>query len=341
MQADLVGLRLAGQDFTGWTGVSIGMAIDQVADTFSLSLPYDPANSRLRGVIRPFGYEPVEVRLDDELLLTGRVDKIDAAVSAGERMLTVEGRSLTGTLVDCGIEGALEYSGLALSTIARKICQPFGVAVRADNDTNPIEIARAEYGQSPADFLNSLAAPRNLFLNSSYDGKLVISWARTLVQRPAVATLIEGQHPILAVNASFDGTHRYSKYLQATQFAGAVDIVGQATDGGVNVYRPHLAAVGDTDTDPGATARRARTAALVGAVAVSVSLHGWRRPDGARWAERQAVTLKAPGVMLETETKYIIAGVTCKLDAGGKTVDLRLVLPELYAGEIPGSMPWE
>ncbi len=337
---DDVALRVKGRKFTGWTGVSIGMAIDQVADTFSLSMPYDPARNDLRQAFRPFGYERVEVRLDDELMITGTVDKVEAATGADDRTLSVEGRSLTGPLVDCGILGDLEFSGLALSTIARKVCGPFGIVVRADNDTGPIDIARAEYGQTVADFLLSLAGPRNLFLNSSYDGKLVISWARALAQRPAVAALVEGERPLLSVSASFDGTRRFSKYRRATQFAGAVDIMGEAVDSGVSVYRPNLAAAGDADTDPGATARRARTAGFAGAVSVTATLAGWRRPDGARWAERQAVTLKAPGAMLPTETKYIIAGLTLKLDTGGKTSELRLVLPELYSGEMPKVTPW-
>ncbi len=348
MPRDVVALRAGGQEFTGWTGISIGMAIDQVADTFSLSLPYDPARSDLRQVFRPFGYERVEVRLDDELLITGRVDKVSASVGAGERMLTVEGRSLTAALVDCSHADKPEYSALFLSTIAKQACKPFGLLVRADADSRAaIEIARPEYGQTPADFLGSLAAPRNLLLNSSYDGKLVISSATAITKRAAVAALVEGEQPLLNVSASFDGSRRFSLYRVATQFAGASDKAGEAADSGVPIYRPRFSAVADADSDSAtetgltATARRARTAGYASAVAVSCTLAGWRRPDGARWAERQAVTLKAPGAMLPTEARYIIAGCTLKLEEGGQTTDLRLVLPELYAGQMPEAEPWE
>lgn len=334
-------LRVAGREFAGWTGASISMAIDQVADAFSLSMPYDPARAELRATFRPFGYQPVEVLLDDDLLITGRVDKIEPKTDAGDRTLTVQGRSLAGPLVDCGIEGPLEFSGLALSTIARQVCKPFGVQVRADNDTNPIEVARAEYGQTAAEFLLSLAGPRNLFLNSSYDGKLVISWARLLASRPAIAALVEGRGPVLAVSAGFDGTARFSKYKAASQYAGMPDILGQAADPAIAVYRPRLLAVGDADTDPGRTAARARTAAITASLSVSATLAGWRRPDGGRWAERQVVTLLAPGAMLFTEAKYVIAGLTLRIDENeGKVADLRLALPELYAGELPKVVPW-
>lgn len=338
---DEVRLRVAGREFAGWTGVSISMTIDQVADAFSLSLPYDPARAELRAAFKPFGYQPVQVYLDEDLLITGRVDKVEAKSDAGDRSLTVQGRSLPGALVDCGIEGPLEFSGLALSTIARQVCRSFGVQVRADNDTAPIEVARAEYGQAAAEFLMSLASPRNLFLNSSHDGKLVISWARTLASLPPVAALVEGQGQVLSVSADFDGTARFSKYKTASQYAGAPDIIGQVADPAIAVYRPRLLAVSDTDADPGRTAARARAAAIAGSLSVSVTLAGWRRPDGGHWEERQAVTLLAPGTLLVIEAKYIIAGLTLRIDENeGKVAELRLVLPELYAGELPKVTPW-
>ena len=45
--------------------------------------------------------------------------------------------------------------------------------------------------------------------------------------------------------------------------------------------------------------------------------------------------------MLTTERKYLIAEATFKLDAqNGKTVDLRLVMAEAYAGKPLGVLPW-
>jgi prophage tail gpP-like protein len=340
MSADEVRLDIGGRRFTGWTGCTIDMAIDTLADAFSVSGPFNPDRSDLREAFRPFGYQDVKLYIDDDLLLTGRIDKVEPSVSASERVLTVQGRSLPGVLVDCSIEDAAEMYGLHFSEIAAQVCRPFGIRVRADNDTNALDIARPEYGQSVYDFLNSLAAPRNLFLNSSYDGRLVITWGRAIVARGAVAALAEGRAPLLSVGASFDGTARYSRYIRSTQFAGIEDIRGEATDSAIGIYRPSVAALGDADTDPRVSAARARTAAFAGAVAVQVAVAGWRRPDGLRWAERQKVTLHAPGAFILRETEFLVAGVSLKLDASsGRTADLRLVLPQTYAGEMPEVLP--
>ncbi len=368
MQKDDVRLEINNRTFTGWTGVSIDMAVDQLADAFSVSAPFDPDRADLRDAFRPFGYQPVKVYIGDDLLITGRIEKVEHQSDAGDRVLTVQGRSLTGALVDCSIDGELEFSGLALSTIARKIAGRFGVSVRADNDTNSIEVARAEYGQTAADFLLGLANARHLFLNSSYDGKLVISWGASFAKKSAAAALVEGRAPLLSVSTSFDGTGRFSVYKVATQFAGMSDIMGEAKDAGVPIYRPHLRVVSDVDSDNSfmeagdvqliaalqkmalekaekgadSSARRVRSEAMVKSFSVSARVAGWRRPDGKRWAERQTVTLKAPGAALYTECQYLIAGVSYKLDeSDGQVVDLRLVFPETYAGGMPEVLPWE
>lgn len=340
--SDVVRLIVEDREFTGWTGVTISMDIDQMADAFSLTAPFDPERAELREAFKPFGYQRVQVYLDDEILITGRIDKIEPDANAQDRTFTVQGRSLPGALVDCHIDGKLEYSGLALSTIARQLAAPFGIQIRADNDTNPLETGRAEYGQTIEDFLRSLAAPRRLFLNSSYDGKLVISWGSTLTARDPVAALVEGKGSWLSIQTAFDGQKRFSRYVVASQYAGQPNIEASVTDEDIPVYRPQLMVSKDMDTDPAVVAGKARTAAITEAVGIKVAVSGWRRPDGRRWAERQVVTLKAPSAMLYTERRYLIAGVSLQLDVNsGRTTTLRLVFPEIYAGAMPEVMPWD
>lgn len=337
--SDQVRLIVGGREFAGWTGVTISMAVDQVADAFSVSAPFDPDSAEIRAAFLPFDYTSVQLYIDDDILLTGRVDKIDAGDESG-RKLTVTGRALPGQLVDCSIDGPLEYTGLTLAAIARQLCRPFGITVRADNDTAAIESARAEYGQTVAEFLNSLAGPRNMLLNSSFDGKLVISAGSRYSSAPVVAALAEGKAPLLTVAASFDGTKRFSLYKYATQFGGVPDISGSVQDTRIPIYRPILTVAEDADADFRATAGRMRVRAYSEAIGVNVKINGWRRPDGLRWADRQIVTLIAPGAMLYTETKYLVASVAYKMDESGLFTDLRLVLPETYSGSAPGATPW-
>jgi len=337
--ADEVRLEVAGRKLTGFDGITLTMAIDSLADSFALTMPYDPDRSDLRVALRPFAYTPCKVYLDDDLLLTGRIEKLAPKMDAGERSLTVEGRSLTGVLVDCGIEGDLDFKGLTLAVMARKLCKPFGIIVHADADSEQFT-TRAECGQTVLDFLNSIAAPRNLFLNSTFQGGLRISSASALTQAAPVAALIEGQVPLLAVSASYDGTRRFSSYDVDAQI-DAENVHGHEDDTAVPVHRPTIILMKDMDPDPNATARRARMEAIAAALPITATVSGWRTPRGQRWHERQSVTLKAPGAMLATERKYLIAEATFRLDkSAGKTVDLRLVMAEAYAGKPLGVLPW-
>ena len=341
MPADVVRLEVAGRQFEGFTGITISMGIETMADAFSLTMPYDDARADLRAALQPYTYPECKVYLDEDLLLTGRVEKLAPGVNEGERTVSVEGRSRTGVLTDCAIEGDLEFSGLTLAQIARKLCAPFGVSVLADTDTPAIAVARAEYGQTVDAFLHSLAAPRNIFLNSTFKGQLRITSASALSQAAEVATLREGEKPLMEIGASFDGTRRFSSYGVSAQSDGEVDISGSESDSGIPVHRPTLIQAKDTDPDPKATARRARMEAIAASLQISATVSGWRTPAGSRWHERQSVVVGAPGVMLVTERKYLIAEVTYKLDAGsGKTVALKLAMAEAYAGQTLGVLPW-
>ena len=358
---DEVRLVIEGKEFTGWEALTVEMAVDHVADTLSITAPWDPDRVDLRAAFR--GYNRVQLYIGDDLYLTGRIDKADPDLSATDRKIVIQCRSLTGQLADCSHAGELEFSGLALSTICRQVCKPFGVSVRADNDTAPIPEARAEYGQIAADFLNSLAAPRNILLNCSYQGELVLTSGVALMSKQPVARLVEGQWPVEGVSGSRDWTKLFSVYKVATQFAGLPDIVDTVRDANVRIYRPRLSPSPDAMASPddqaaldalddevkaqtaaqvktkmakARTASRIRAQAIAEACPTSVQLAGWRRPDGMRWAERQVVTLKAPSAMVYEEIPFLISSCRLTLDStGGMSTDLSLVLPETYAGVLP------
>lgn len=340
MPNDTVRLVINGKEFSGWTGATISMAIDQVADAFSLTAPFDPYDLDVRAAFRPCGYQACNLYIGDDLILSGRKDKSDPTDSTDGNTINIQGRSLPGQLIDNSIDGDIEFSGLTLATIARKLAKQQNVTVRADTDTPALEVARATYGQKIADFLNSLAAPRNIFLNSSYDGRLVISSADDLEKKEPVMNIIAGTPPYLGASASYDDEKRFRIYRIATQMAGFDDIIGESIDAAVTLPRLSMQAVEEADQDTGITATRVRAVAYASATGVNVTLAGWRRPDGKLFAERQAINLTAPTVMVYRQTRFIIAGVTFKLDTGGRTVDLRLIPPETYSGKLPKVEAW-
>lgn len=338
--SDKITLVVSGQEFTGWTSVGIDMAIDQMADGFSLSAPYDASDLKLRRAFREFEYQPFSLFMGDEELMRGKVDVVDKEFDTSQRSITVAGRSLPGVLCDVSIEGELEFSGLSLATIAKIQAKKHGVSVRVDADSSPLELAKADFGQKIGDFLNSLAAPRNLLLNSSFTGQLVISSGVELTKRPAMGSLIEGHAPLLACKSTADGQKRFSTFTVATQFAGDVDVSDTSLDNSIKIHRPKLIAATETDQHPMKTADRARLEALLAAYNVTTTISGWRRTDGRRWAERQMVTLQSDTCGIYDESRFLIASVKHVLDKGQKRTFMRHILPETFSGEMPKRFPW-
>jgi prophage tail gpP-like protein len=338
---DVVSLSIEGVEFEGWEALTITRSLDSLAHAFSLSGPFNPEDPAIIKAFRPFEYQKVLVTIDGEKLLTGRIESVAPSVTEADRVITIQGRSLTGPLLDCSVDiGKLQFDGLSLSTIARQVCNPHGIGIVALNDTAPILEARADPGQGGFDFLNKLAADASLLLTTDTEGRLVIF--RYKAAGAPVASLAEGQGLVKAVTASYNGTGRWSRYKVLQQQDGAESITGTAEDKGVKIYRPivEVGSEGDAKEIQKAAAWK-RALALASSVSVSVTLAGWRAPAGMLWAPGQIVTLKAPGAFLTQEATMAVAEATLTLDASqGRISTLRLVLPATYSGEMPGSYPW-
>jgi len=340
--ADLVTLEINGKDFAGWESLTITRTLDSCADAFSLSAPFDPVKFKNYASFRPFGYQSVRLKIDDEKILTGRIESVSPSISASDRMINVQGRSLTGSLVDCSIDGqGFNFKGLSLSQIAKKLCSPFSVSVVSISEAElPLMVANASPGQSVFDFLNQLAKDLSLLLTCNADGNLVIT--KVLPGGKPVDAIIEGERKLLSANGSFDGTKIFSAYKVLMQQDGKNDIMGKALDGSIPIYRPLTSTGSDADAkDVQKSAEWKRALAISGAVGLSVTMAGWRTSNGLLWSPGQVVTLKAPGAFILKESPFLISEASLTLDTSqGKTSALKLVLPATYSGKLPEVYPW-
>lgn len=362
---DTVRLVVEGKEFIGWTSAEIKMSISELADTFTLTGPFDPTDETLKAAIEPYKDITVSVYLGDDLYLTGKLDVPDFHAGADSREVTLSGRSLPGILVDCSAECDMttQMTGLTYHQIAAKVAAKLGVKVRDDDSEQSSRLipeARATFGQTAFDFLHKLAAPHNLLLNCGYDGRMVITNADDLIGYELRAHLEEGD-PIFGpdgVRSTFDRSKRYTHYRIATSFCDVADITGEVIDTAfreidaktkvAKVYRPLTKATeyyvtGDdgTDTtsgtaaDPAKTAARLMSESIASSMGITANLVGWRRPDGGRWSERQNITVKYPSAYLYKAARYVISTLSLKLSPdSGYTASLGLVPPEVYSSTL-------
>ncbi len=346
--SDEVSIEVMGRRLSGWTGVTIELAIDNCADGFSISAPFDPERVDLRERFKPFGYQLCKVFIGEDLIITGNIEKIELFDSADGQALTAQGRNKTGVLVDCYIdEVGYQYNKRTLSSIIMQLTAKYGVTVIVKKDTGVIEECIAEPGQRIFDFIAKLAEGFALFLSSNELGQLILSEPPKIAGIP-VASIIAGKSPYIGGSASYDGTVRFSRYNVIVPDFGTKPVLRWATDSGVPVYR-HRVELGETTLTERALARaevarmaiHKRALAFARAARIDITVSGWRDAAGALWKKGTTITLLAPGLMVYIEKPFIVAGVTLKIDQfQGRVADLRLILPQMYQDRMPEEYPW-
>jgi len=346
--SDVVSIDVASQRISGWTGVTIEWAIDNCADAFSISAPFDPERADLRERFKPFRYQPCEVYIDDERIITGSIEKVGLIDSEDGQTIIVEGRNKTGVIVDCYIdEVGYQLNNQRLADILNTLVRPYGIEVNYLNNTDIIQECVAEPGQKIFDFALELAENYGLFLYSDATGRLVLSYPPK-AETP-VASIVAGKSPYIGGSASYDGTARFSMYTVISSDYGTEGVARSAEDFDMpkHVYRHSVELLKSSSlTELKNTARYKRSRALARAASIDITVSGWRDGNGALWKKGKTITLLAPALMVHREYDFILAGITLKIDeTQGRVTDLRLVLPQTFEDDkktpkMPEVYPW-
>lgn len=326
--ADAVTLFVGKKVFEGWKDLSITRELNAAASDFQLQLV-----DKWRVDQEPWRVQPgdaVHIHVGKNSLLTGYVDKMEASVSAGQRSVTMMGRSKTGDLVDCSAD-ASGLTGLNIQEVAEKLCAPFGIRVvmRASPGAT-FDTVQIQQGETVFSVLDRLARQRKLLIYPSYDGNLVFEAEGT---RKARAELRQGVN-VLSGTARFDNSNRFSKYIVKGQNIGWVESVeektvaptGEATDAGVTRNRP-LIVMAEGTVDDGSSGDRATYEASVRrakSLEVEVELQGWFQPDGSLWEINEIVFTDIG--FLGVRRKMLVKKVVFSKNGSGTTTTLTLIL---------------
>ena len=121
--ADRVTLHIAGHVHGDWLKYSIDSDFFTPADGWSVSLG-TPATA-LPEYIQP--WTEVQIRVGDDLVMSGRVDRVRHAFRKGEHMLNIRGRDGAAILLDCS----------APIFVSREITLPEAVAAHPNHALHP------------------------------------------------------------------------------------------------------------------------------------------------------------------------------------------------------------
>lgn len=355
-------LIVNGLEYAGWKRARVTRGIECLSGSFDLEV-----SERWNGQTAPWPIleeDVCEIKIDDETLISGYVDARTVSYSPTDHTLSVTGRDKSGALVDnSAVLSSWEFKDIGLLALAKKLADPFGISVSMDDGVLPKRVSlktgkRGSLKGAGKSGKLTLPAPHKKFSvdpgESAFDvldrackmaGVLPISNGAggILLVRPGTArastALVEGDN-IIAAQAQYDASQRYSRYVVRGQHQGsdeysgesAAAVTAEASDLEVTrtnrilMIRPESAATTEYAKQRAgweATVRAARSAS------VNVVVQGWTQADGSLWPVNAQVVIKSPllgidGTMLITQTSFIV-------DESGTTTELTLRRPDAFA----------
>lgn len=181
-----VSLAIGGQTFDAWTGVEIVRDLTEISGSFTLEY-HDAARARralpaLEGIAAAGAElrqgQEARLSIDGELVLLGWIDDVVLSIEGDRLSATITGRDRTGDLVDCAAapDGPGEYRNLTLTEIARRLCAPFGIPVRAEVDVGAaFPRFSVDVAETAMSALEKAARQRALLVVSDGVGGLLIT----------------------------------------------------------------------------------------------------------------------------------------------------------------------
>ena len=348
-------MKDTGEKITGWSGFQIVNAIDAAANGFGFSVPFDPTPANIAR-FRPYSPGVVKIFLGDEQFLLGYFEKITATSSSAGRLLTIEGRSASGGIVEWSAgslwdqtnqvfrdETAFDVSGMTAGDIAKYLAAAHKIFFQPD--TGVINDLLIEPGQTLFQIIGKLAAANGYFGVPQYDESLI--YRNDLGETDPVAELIEGQTPLVSVETTHDVTKRHWRYRAIGSATGNSNSWAISTDSelapairGIKIVQPE-----QQSTEIQKAADMARSRGLIDSYSLTATVKGFAyNLSGGEWRFWRAgdvIDLYAPGAFILKERPFIIKRATFTEDVNnGQQTVLDLAFPELYSGGFPKEFPW-
>lgn len=324
--------------YAGWTGLKAVRGIEQGAGAFAIELTERFPGEPQKWPIHPG--DACKLALDEEVVITGFVDRAERALGPGEHSVRVDGRDAAGDVVDSSARLPGDKTGnirnMDLLEIAQLLCDPIGIDVRAEVAVGKrFDEWSVDAGESVWENLSRGARQRALLIVSDGAGGLVITRAGETVNS---AMLVEGEN-VIEAHLIRDDSQRFHTYIARGQNKtdGTLDAFGEiaahvearTVDFAIRESRT-LIIVND-DLADGVTLKDRieweRNVRRGQGRQLTVSVQGWSA-RGRVWRPNEMVVAKIP--TLGMEGPLLIVSVTNVLDSSGTRTELSLAPREAY-----------
>lgn len=346
----VLSLTINNARISGWTSVRVTRGIEQATNQFSVGMTERFALDEIATICN--AGDPVEVRIDGELLITGYVDQTSRTLGPDAHGITVTGRGKCQDLVDCSAEIEKNQVGnTSVKQFAQQLAKPYGITVRGEEGAKMPQVNVA-WGENALALLERLCGFSGLLLYEDPDGSLVLGKLGT---KYAAGGVIEGQN-VLSATVSQDMHQRYSEtVVKNLSITPIVEIGEQGNEAyvsrDVNVKR-HRRRYTIADAPNGVgndfiklfadwdTARRAGRSNVV-----TCMVDSWRDANGELWTPNTLCYHDMP--TLRSTRTWLISEVIYTVDEdGGEVAQLKMMPPQAFTPQpvrlqpyIPDAVP--
>ena len=331
-------LHINGQLYQGWKRVSVTRSLEGGPHQFQVEAA--PGLDADNGLFALSDGMPVELFVNDERITSGYIDELDIRYDHRSASVTIRGRSKLGDLVDCSGLGK-QYKEQSLASIARTLCQPFGIEVIIDpnasaaaNDVFKQTSLTLDAGQTLWQFLEELARLRAVLLISDADGNLIISRSG----QAQTSTALELGKNILSASASRSHRGLFS-CIQVVgdpapgKYIGAPPAIIGHAEGRAERHRPQVV-MADTPSDQDACDAQAQHQRNVNwgrSRRITYKMQGWRASnDGPLWMPNQLIRVTDPRLQLDDQERLITSVRFAADTRSGQTTELTLMPKEAF-----------
>lgn len=347
--ADQVELLVNGKKYRGWTEIQVTKAMDAIAGAFTISLTerwvgdgVTPSQIQAWPILNG---DRCQVTIDGETIIDGYIDQFRPSFSPTDHTIEVQGRDKTSDLIDCtAFHQPDQWKNLDLLQIAKILCEPFGVSVRADVDVGTkFESIKLQQGETVFAALDRLARFKKIILSPDTAGGVLL----TRAGRNRSSSRLQQGVNIKSASGILDTSQRYSLYIVKGQNTSAktddaeleAHAEARATDSDIPRYRP-LVLMAETGATNGSAMDRAVWEANVRlgrSATASVVVRGWRQGlTGPLWVPNLLIPITAS--LLRLDGDMLIRQVTYRrTQSGGTEAELSLVSPQAFSPEPPDS----
>lgn len=220
--ASPVSITVNGANHVDFKSATVTLSMETIASGFSFEFSDKWLRSNLGQMPFHTG-DPVQVLLHGKKVIDGYISSLPISYDANSHSIGVTGRSWTGHLIDCSaVHKTGSWRNATLLVIARDLCEPFGITVKADDPSILAELSQPfprwaiEDEETVAECLRRAAKMRALFMMTDSGKNLIFTRASKLVQP---GELKYGKN-ILQASRDDNFDERFSYYLVKSQNAG-------------------------------------------------------------------------------------------------------------------------